>query len=1485
MKRKILLGFCLLLAGFSYSQENIVDVFFETSFMVDSQGFYRFTGQGIRLAFDVKDENDNQVPASTLANYELILNTRENNDLNTATKGVDFEAITDLTLSIPTNSGDVDDTRTLTPLGDQIFEADEFFFIEVTTNDPNITLKNAVNGVVRFPIRIVDNELTNIELEVIQNGAEPDQKARLRMTSSFQNTPRSNETGAPLLFDVTLSGGDAVINEDYAPFVGQASIANGASEGEFEIDILNNDALAEGLESFNVTIAYAGDLNNETERVRLVNGGTIPVTITDDGDVDNMPFTVSATLTDAGVAPNYTIEEGQTFNLNFNANGVNGLTYNPEINITKDGLETTEDFTISGLDQTFTIRDVNPDGSISFTAVDDGLVESDEVYIITIASEDTNLYTIGDPISFQITIKDAIEESPQVAVRLFESFVSDTGEFLTAPYTLEEGDFPQIGFDVLNKNAADLAQYDVLISTRDGSATATSNDYSPINNVTTTITTVDSGYDSYDSFMTSINIRNDEELDETNETFFIDITPSNNTISLIDYSADPNGEVLNPGETLSLEIIIKNSNEYYGSQGTISFDTELRGDINQNTGTYTIDEGGTIELWIEAEELPNVEGFEFSYTLNIISESENDYTLVNGGLNRSTQVGPDIPDEKLNIRINLDTFTEPDESIKIQLQTTNEYMDWLEGDIDPISPDDPRTFLEYIIEINDIAPADGTIIASLENQDGTEGDVDDIITLRLTNADGSPFEAPENIIFPVVFGPADTNPAEPTDYIPQANEFIVMAGMSTATINIVLPDEEESEEDMEREFYKVTLQDPTDFDETVSLPPPLIAKILDDEGTFNVSITLQTPLEEEDATGNGCCTYYLGEEGQSLIFAFDAESGVPEGHKYKVELTYGGATYPEGANEAQLDEDYETVFEDKNQRIFTWEANRDNTLPDNRLAVKLILDDELDEGEAFNISFKPASGEKFSGSISRDIEIVDADPVSISTTIERASESPKKNAEMVVKLDNTINNRMTPLTIFYQVVSRGVANEADSLDFKPLSGSVDIPPKMGEAIITIEPIDDEIYELDESLTIELIDGPKYSLNEASDFANIIIESNDAADYTATIRSGEDNQSREADSNDFAEVIIELDQIPIADIEVEFKISDRTDSQNVIEGFGQDYIIYQEDKETIIPSSDRKVVFKANTDQSKRLFIKALPDEEDENNESVFLQLDFGVNYRPLSTTDAEVILVSATSDLSSFDPTSITVVAKNPRCPGEDQEGSIFMSNGSPFPFDVNVKGLDGSTYDTTARLDKNDSEDFTQTFEELPVGNYEITFSFTTEDIPEDAFPPRYTVQINAIPEMSAEEQGVNLKTRLGRFTVAGSETYTVEANGKTYIYDFGNSLEHVIEVPLDHGLNSVQISGDAACLGTIKKELLLNRIFIYPNPVEEFVSIISNTLVGHYKLQLFDMNGRLVHLEESTNQTNQTLLDVSQLQKGLYLGRITTAENDAIEFKLIKN
>ena len=854
------------------------------------------------------------------------------------------------------------------------------------------------------------------------------------------------------------------------------------------------------------------------------------------------PFTVTPALSGAGTGPDYTITEGNSFSIDFDADNTatNGEQYTPIIAFSLNGAPATDDFLFNGSEiipnAPFTVSANNPDGSITVEAKDDGEVEIDEVYTISVASSDTSLYSMSEPSSFTITVKDI----PEVV----------------------------------------------------------------------------------------------------SEPFLIETTLSDNVI---------------------LDAF----------------------------GNFTVDEGETFTIKLNASS-PASEFYNYlvTYTIEGTTASSNDYFLASNPKAIIVQESMN-PDGELVFTINTDDLPDDDEKLTINLLPDPNLIFTWAGDT--VNPDGSLT---YEIIINDIPPIISDIITvRFDNTGGIEGGTE-TFTATLFDSQGNPWSDHNGLEFSLTFENEifDTDiqyaidnqkiigeKASPGDYLPQDGsgvnglenaKIVLPSGSSSGSYTVTYKDDT----DQVRDYYYVEISSTNSnfsFDNEI-----LQAVILDKDGQFLIDIYpgVNMSVIPPDGTGDfdpNCCLEFSVEEGETFEIYLDVEKGVPANERYKAYFSFPSGTAEEGA-----DKDFTHTNAGKTINGTV----TDGLGPfDNRLIINVNEDDVPNErgdekiGEKFQVKFDSVSSpytivnqeefidgsnpendgniEKLSRRQTFDMRIIDVIKIQefrASQTKNIARENPLENAEFEIELE-TANASGENIRINYEILVNGTNNATpgqdyliDNFDLNTLTGFVNILYGNNSGKIIIKPIDDLKFENIENVVVKLTEGNRYSISNLTS-KQITIESDDDADYTATIKKGADNQSRESDPNDFAEVIIELNEIPMVDIEVEIKISDQTDLVRIIEG--QDYLIYQDDKETVITSENRKVTITANTAKSKSVFIKALNDTEAENNESLYLQLDSGVNYEPISPEDAEVVLISSTSDTSSFDPRTITVIAKNPRCP------------------------------------------------------------------------------------------------------------------------------------------------------------------------------------------------------------------------------------------------
>ncbi|MEP2059982.1 MAG: T9SS type A sorting domain-containing protein [Maribacter litoralis] len=1450
---------------------------------LDPEGNYVITAgtNEIYLNYNLEDENGNELPPSSLATYNFEFSTLEHPSKNTATggnttdTGIDFELITDRQVNATTTIVGEDGSEIIDISGDGIFEGDEYFLIEISSTDTNITLKNSVDGIVQLPVRIIDNEITNVSLEIVNNGIEGSQDVRLRIVSSLEN-----HTGADMPFNITLQNGSATNGTDFELENTTIQLPNGASSIEFDISVLTDEFNLEGTEDFIATVSYAGDI--DPNRIQIENATVMPTI----EDADST-FKVSAYLVDAGQGPNYEVSEGSGFYIRFNAmdNNLEGQSFDVLYNIS--GLATEEDYIFSD-NWNFTINPLNNfDESVYFNILRDSNIDEDETIIITLPKPTGNYEWENANSDGSLTFEISLENIGVIPIS-----ASINGAGALPDFSVQEGNEFTIEFNAVDTN---LNNDNVRFKME---TIGSPEDFSIEN------------YFENDGFgNASFIITNTVEPDNviTFNTIADNVPDEGDIIKinlkLLENYVWDNSETESDG-SLNFEVAIEDSPLLESQPFEIKLTPKIDGTEISNISSIEINEGQEFSIDFKALS-PATDNYNYSVFYNISGSDampDDDFMLDDNPKNFNVQSTANI-DGLFTFLINSDTETEEDETLIINFSPdpSNIYS-WDSNNLN----DDGSISFELIIK-NVVPEVSDIITVEFDNSGGYEG-LSDTFTITLKDSQSNPWinNTGDSIIFPVTI---ELFSAEESDFalfdsITLA-ETIIMIEINEGESegNLVL--ELNTDTDSERESYEVTIDNPTSSTEFNITTETIFAEIIDSEGIFYVTAIAEPNGNLKLITGDlefesNCCRAYTIEEGKQLSIQFKAEKGVPAGITYDFNASYSGDV---------TEQDFQKIDPDD---VLNGTVKTGDRLFDNQFQLQFLLDDNNNEishsgselrdyGESFGLSFTPKNNANYSiqdpenegfSSSYFQIFIVDVVPVTIYSEPNEqiATESPITNARFTAELDAP-NSTGGDIKVNYEII----LNDGDAvpgedytiagLDYNTRIGTITIPFQQQFGSITVVPINDDKFEPDENVTVKLLSGESYGVKNVNNQAQITIKSEDQAEYTATIRSGDDNLSREADDTDFAEVIIELNAIPVTDIEVEFKISSFTNSLNVIED--EDYLIYLEDKQTIISSTERSITFRGNIDKTKSVFIKAIEDGLDENNESLYLQLDSGVNYNPISEEDAEVILISSTSNTTNFDPRTITVIAKNPRCPGNDQEGLIEISNASFFIFDVTINGLDNTNYSETKKLDKNDSNSFIQSFENLSIGRYEVTLSFDTDlnaSIPANSTPPNYIVEITELQGLTVEDQGVNLKAKTASFIVSGSTTYEVKSKETIFQYSFNDTQRNIINVPLDSGLNTISISGETICLGIIEKEVLLNDFFIYPNPTYNSLNILSKTFNGTYKIEIFDIQGRLVFEEKNNNQSNNINLDVSKIQKGMYLCRMISESNNKIEFKFIK-
>ncbi len=131
------------------------------------------------------------------------------------------------------------------------------------------------------------------------------------------------------------------------------------------------------------------------------------------------------------------------------------------------------------------------------------------------------------------------------------------------------------------------------------------------------------------------------------------------------------------------------------------------------------------------------------------------------------------------------------------------------------------------------------------------------------------------------------------------------------------------------------------------------------------------------------------------------------------------------------------------------------------------------------------------------------------------------------------------------------------------------------------------------------------------------------------------------------------------------------------------------------------------------------------------------------------------------------------------------------------------------------------------------------------------------------------------------GSDLYRIELNGQVF-----TTSNQEISLPLIKGNNLVKVSSDKSCQGIIERTFLTtNNISLYPNPIKNILNITTGSMESNtVKVDIHALDGRLVYSNQHKAEYGRVGIDLSKLNKGLYVLTLT-AGNAKTVHKVIKD
>ncbi|MDP6921537.1 MAG: cellulase family glycosylhydrolase, partial [Lutibacter sp.] len=241
-----------------------------------------------------------------------------------------------------------------------------------------------------------------------------------------------------------------------------------------------------------------------------------------------------------------------------------------------------------------------------------------------------------------------------------------------------------------------------------------------------------------------------------------------------------------------------------------------------------------------------------------------------------------------------------------------------------------------------------------------------------------------------------------------------------------------------------------------------------------------------------------------------------------------------------------------------------------------------------------------------------------------------------------------------------------------------------------------------------------------------------------------------------------------------------------------------------------------------------------------LAAGFNINWMQFTVLDGDNDGVSDTDDqcpnsaagamvdangceIFAFPPSNYSLVTTDATCV-DGENGAIEISiEDTSYEYVLSITGQDPLTY--------NETTPSPLLIDGLTAGSYQVCV--TIEGI--DHYEQCFNVVVGA-PELLTGRAEVDQTNGILTLLLSGADTYYVMLNGSTETV-----ATNVYKAPLEQGLNSLKVSTDLDCQGTVEEQLFLFDTFAcYPNPTKgTFQELLPNNR-GGYTQSLFNLQGK---------------------------------------------
>ncbi len=244
-------------------------------------------------------------------------------------------------------------------------------------------------------------------------------------------------------------------------------------------------------------------------------------------------------------------------------------------------------------------------------------------------------------------------------------------------------------------------------------------------------------------------------------------------------------------------------------------------------------------------------------------------------------------------------------------------------------------------------------------------------------------------------------------------------------------------------------------------------------------------------------------------------------------------------------------------------------------------------------------------------------------------------------------------------------------------------------------------------------------------------------------------------------------------------------------------------------------------------------------------------------------------EITSFDQEALQVVVQSETCEGEENGSFVVTIDNEDYTFTVSLNGnvVGSANYDNA--FEQNN----------LARGSYQVCL--TVPELPD--YEQCFGIVVSTYERLSVDANAIDATNLKASFIVQGSKNYEALVNDNIYRFQFENTSNKILEIPINKGQNLVSITGGSDCQGIFEDVIIIGNVSIFPNPVKDILNFSGFERDGKAQINIFTLSGSLVKTIHEEIENGDITVQLPDLPKGIYLFKVVSGI-EIIEFKIIK-